>query len=142
MNNLITTFFYLGRLPIAPGTWGSMGALLVWCLIPVNFLLRILILTVTCIIGYIACEAVLKESDDSDPSYIVIDEVIGLWLALLFIPKSLFLFILGFSLFRIFDILKPSFIYQSQFMPGAKGVMVDDILAGAFTLIILLGVMA
>jgi len=142
MNNLITTFFYLGRLPIAPGTWGSMGALLVWYLIPVNYLLRILILIVTCIIGYIACEAVLKESDEPDPSYIVIDEVVGLWLALLFIPNSLFLFILGFALFRMFDILKPSFIYQSQFLPGAKGVMVDDILAGIFTLIILLGVMA
>ena len=142
MNNLITTFFYLGRLPIAPGTWGSMGALLVWYLIPVNYLLRILILIVTCIIGYIACEAVLKESDEPDPSYIVIDEVVGLWLALLFIPNSLFLFILGFALFRMFDILKPSFIHQSQFLPGAKGVMVDDILAGIFTLIILLGVMA
>jgi len=140
--NLISTFFYLGRLPKAPGTWGSLGALVVWSLIPESIVIRVGFLLMALIVGFIACENTLKQSEDPDPSYIVIDEVIGLWIALLFVPKTIFLFSLGFVLFRLFDILKPSFIYSIQFLKGSLGVMLDDILAGFLVLLILLGVMA
>ncbi|MBT5078612.1 MAG: phosphatidylglycerophosphatase A, partial [Candidatus Marinimicrobia bacterium] len=103
---------------------------------------RVVLLSITLILGFIACENTLKESDDPDPSYIVIDEVVGLWITLLFVPKTIFLFILGFLLFRLFDILKPSFIYSVQFLKGSWGVMLDDILAGILSLLILWGVMA
>ena len=139
--NLISTFFYLGKLPKAPGTWGSLGALLVWSLIPETLLFRSVVLVITLIVGFIACEITLKQSDDPDPSYIVIDEVVGLWITLLFVPKTIFLFTLGFVLFRLFDILKPSFVYSVQFLKGSFGVMLDDILAGILSLLILWGVM-
>lgn len=142
LSNLISTFFYLGELPKAPGTWGSLGALLIWSLIPETIFFRVVLLSITLILGFIACENTLKESDDPDPSYIVIDEVVGLWITLLFVPKTIFLFILGFLLFRLFDILKPSFIYSVQFLKGSWGVMLDDILAGILSLLILWGVMA
>ncbi len=142
LSYLISTFFYLGKLPKAPGTWGSLGALLVWSFIPESLFFRIILLSLTLIIGFIACENTLKESDDPDPSFIVIDEVVGLWITLLFVPKSIFLFILGFLLFRLFDILKPSFIYSVQFLKGSWGVMLDDILAGVLSLLVLWGVTA
>jgi phosphatidylglycerophosphatase A len=141
LSNLISTFFYLGKLPKAPGTWGSLGALLVWSLIPETLLFRSAVLVITLIVGFIACEITLKQSDDPDPSYIVIDEVVGLWITLLFVPKTIFLFTFGFVLFRLFDILKPSFVYSIQYLKGSLGVMLDDILAGILSLLILWGVM-
>ena len=141
LSNLISTFFYLGKLPIAPGTWGSLGALIVWSFIPESLLLRSIILVITLIIGFISCDITLRQTSDPDPSFIVIDEVVGLWLALLFVPKTIFLFTLGFVLFRLFDIIKPSFVYSVQFFKGSLGVMLDDILAGILSLLILWGVM-
>ena len=94
------------------------------------------------IIGFIACEFSLQQIDDPDPSHIVIDEVVGLWIALLFVPKTIFFFLLGFVLFRLFDILKPSFIYSVQFLKGSLGVMLDDIFAGFLVMLILWGLMA
>ena len=142
LSYLISTFFYLGKLPKAPGTWGSLGALLVWSFIPESLFFRFILLSLTLIIGFIACGNTLKESDDPDPSFIVIDEVVGLWITLLFVPKTIFLFILGFLLFRLFDILKPSFIYSVQFLKGSWGVMLDDILAGVLSLLVLWGITA
>ena len=142
LSYLISTFFYLGKLPKAPGTWGSLGALLVWSFIPESLFFRFILISLTLIIGFIACENTLKESDDPDPSFIVIDEVVGLWITLLFVPKTIFLFILGFLLFRLFDILKPSFIYSVQFLKGSWGVMLDDILAGVLSLLVLWGITA
>ena len=139
--NLISTFFYLGKLPKAPGTWGSLGALLVWTFIPEDFFFRIIVLMITLILGFFACEITLMQGNEPDPSYIVIDEVVGLWIALLFVPKTVFFFTLGFILFRIFDILKPSFIYSVQFLKGSLGVMLDDILAGILSSLILLGIL-
>jgi phosphatidylglycerophosphatase A len=142
LSYLISTFFYLGKLPKAPGTWGSLGALLVWSFIPESLFFRFILLSLTLIIGFIACGNTLKESDDPDPSFIVIDEVVGLWITLLFVPKTIFLFTLGFLLFRLFDILKPSFIYSVQSLKGSWGVMLDDILAGVLSLLVLWGVTA
>lgn len=142
LSYLISTFFYLGKLPKAPGTWGSLGALLVWSFIPESLFFRFILLSLTLIIGFIACGNTLKESDDPDPSFIVIDEVVGLWITLLFVPKTIFLFILGFLLFRLFDILKPSFIYSVQSLKGSWGVMLDDILAGVLSLLVLWGITA
>ena len=142
LSNLISTFFYLGKLPKAPGTWGSLGALFLWSFIPESLQFRFTLLVITLIIGFIACEFSLQQIDDPDPSYIVIDEVVGLWIALLFVPKTIFFFLLGFVLFRLFDILKPFFIYSVQFFKGSLGVMLDDIVAGFFVMLILWGVMA
>jgi len=139
--NLIITFFYLGYLPKAPGTFGSLGALLVWVMIPDSLEARSLIFVLTSILGFIACSYALKDFDEKDPSFIVIDEVIGLWLALLFVPKNSFLIILGFVLFRFFDIFKPSIIYAVQFKKGVYGIMLDDIVAGLMVMLILYGFM-
>ena len=63
----------------------------------------------------------------------VIDEVAGMWIALMFVPKNLILFIFGFALFRFLDIKKPLIINSVQYLPGGFGIMADDIIAGLIT---------
>ena len=72
-----------------------------------------------------------------DAGKIVIDEVVGMWITLWLVPKSLMLYAIGFVLFRVFDILKPLGVRQSQKLPGGWGVMVDDLLAGVYANLIL-----
>ena len=78
--------------------------------------------------------------DDHDPSEVVIDEAVGMGISLFMLPHSFGLYLLAFVLFRIFDIFKPSFIYQIQDLPGGWGIMVDDVLAGLFTLALVNGI--
>jgi len=78
--------------------------------------------------------------DDHDPSEVVIDEAVGMGISLFMLPHSFGLYLLAFILFRIFDIFKPSFIYQIQDLPGGWGIMVDDVLAGLFTLALVNGI--
>ena len=76
---------------------------------------------------------------DHDPSEVVIDEAVGMSISLFMLPHSLGLYILAFILFRFFDIFKPSFIYRIQNLPGGWGIMLDDVLAGFFTLAVVTG---
>ena len=78
--------------------------------------------------------------DDHDPSEVVIDEAVGMGISLFMLPHSFGLYLLAFILFRIFDIFKPSFIYQIQDLPGGWGIMVDDVLAGLFTFALINGI--
>ena len=78
--------------------------------------------------------------DDHDPSEVVIDEAVGMGISLFMLPHSFGLYLLAFVLFRIFDIFKPSFIYQIQDLPGGWGIMLDDVLAGLFTFALVIGI--
>jgi len=144
MSRTIATFFGIGLLPYAPGTWGTAAA------IPVAYGIHylggfpaLLIATLAvCLIGWWATAAATKGKDDHDPGEIVIDEVAGIWIALL--PLSYGLWHAGaephvfpwpgwvgaFILFRIFDIKKPGPIGWADRMNSSLGVMLDDILAG------------
>lgn len=73
----------------------------------------------------------------SDSSKVVIDEVAGMCITLLFVPVTVKFLIIGFVLFRFFDIVKPLFIKKAEVLPGGWGVMADDVLAGVFANIIL-----
>jgi len=129
----VATFFYLGKLPFAPGSWGSLGALLLWILLPVTFSVHLSVIVILFILGVYSSDKMAKYMDDHDPSEVVIDEVVGMGISLFMLPHSLGLYLLAFILFRIFDILKPSFIYRIQNFPGGWGIMFDDVLAGIFT---------
>ena len=80
--------------------------------------------------------------DNHDPSEVVIDEVVGMGIALFMLPHTLGLYLLAFFLFRIFDIFKPSFIYQIQDLPHGWGIMLDDVCAGLFTFALIRGITA
>ena len=136
---LIATFFYVGKLPYAPGTWGSLAALLFWLLLPSSPIVQLFILIIFFWMGVYSSDKLSKDIQAHDPPEIVIDEVVGMGIALFMLPHNFILYLIAFILFRIFDILKPSFIYHLQDLPGGFGIMVDDIIAGIFTLVIITG---
>ena len=134
------TLFYLGKLPIAPGTWGSMGALILWLFLPITISVLLSVILLLFVLGVYSSHKVAKYMQVHDPSEVVIDEVVGMGISLFMLPHSYGLYLLAFIVFRIFDILKPSFIYQVQNLPGGWGIMLDDVLAGLFTLAIVSGI--
>ena len=137
ISQLISTFFYLGKVKYAPGTIASLATLFIWySFMPENILLRLLIFLFISIIGFFSIKNSLICYNDKDPQEIVIDEVIGMSLSLLFLT-DLVIMSIAFILFRVFDILKPSVIYYSQFYNGAYGIILDDLLAGLCVSIIL-----
>jgi phosphatidylglycerophosphatase A len=135
MRKIFLTFFYSGLSPIAPGTAGSLAALLVGFIllqyIPVDtlFLLTILL----SIVAIKEIDKYEKQSETHDDKSIVIDEVVGLWLAFCIASGNLTQIILSFIYFRAFDIYKPSVIGRiDRNVKGGLGVVGDDLLAGLF----------
>lgn len=139
LSDIIVTSFYIGKLPKAPGTWASAIATIVWLnlfddsnsyLLP---FLSIILLIIGTFFSYLS----LKRSNDHDPSYIVIDEWVGQWIALSFLPVSLSYGLIALALFRFFDISKVGPVGYFEKLPGAIGVMLDDVVAGFLTLVII-----
>ena len=140
MWRFVATFFYLGKLPFAPGSWGSFGALLLWLLFPVTFSFHLSALIILFVLGVYSSNKIAKDLGDDDPSEVVIDEVVGMGISLFMLPHSLELYILAFFLFRIFDIFKPLYISRIQDLPGGWGIMLDDVMAGLLTCAIVKGI--
>ena len=136
----VATFFYLGKLPFAPGSWGSLGALLLWLLLPVIFSVQLSVIIILFVLGVYSSSRMAKYLDDHDPSEVVIDEVVGMGISLFMLPHDFLLYLLSFILFRVFDILKPSFIYRIQNLSGGWGIMLDDVLAGLITFVLVNGI--
>ena len=135
------TFFYLGKLPFAPGSWGSLGALILWIFLPYSYLLQMIMIIILFSIGVISSKKMATTMNDHDPSEVVIDEAAGMWIALFMLPHSIAIYSMAFILFRIFDIFKPSFIYRVQNLPGGWGIMMDDVLAGIIAWLICQGLL-
>lgn len=129
---MLASFFGVGYLPKAPGTWGSLAALVV-LIIPfhtLQWLLPILVVVVFAI--SLPIVSYLEKSHGHDPQFIVIDEVLGMWLVLCnpFFPKTYIFIIASFVFFRLFDIFKPYPISILQKKHGGFYILADDLLAG------------
>jgi len=147
LSRLISTGFGLGHLRPAPGTWGSAGALVAGLAIDyyLGFLVLVAATVLATILGFWACAEELRDRPGADPSEIVIDEIAGQWLTLLF-PAFAFWrmgltdwavaaypgWIAAFVFFRIFDIWKPWLVGRADRRHDAAGVMLDDLWAGLF----------
>jgi len=130
--------FLTGYFPIASGTVGSFLAILIYLFIPgfsEPYILVIFIL-IFLIIGIYTSDFAEKVYG-FDPPEVVIDEIVGMWITMLFVPKTYVLSAIGFLLFRVFDIIKPFPAKQSQQIKGGLGIMIDDLIAGFYSLIIL-----
>jgi len=141
INFIFLRYFGLGNIPFAPGTFTSLSILCIWYFIPNNFFIQFSILLIHLIAGFYFC--FLYNSNKNvikDPSYIVIDEVVGMMISLFLIPKTILAYSLAFILFRALDIFKPSIIYHSQNFEYGIGIMLDDIIAGIITLLIIIGI--
>lgn len=133
---IIATCFGLGYSPIAPGTTGSILAVLVaFFLFEKSTFFLIVSIIVIFIIGTIAASFVEKDKKLKDPSLVVIDEVAGMWISLLFIPHLWWSFLVAFGLFRLFDVIKPFPANKIQNLEGGLGIMLDDVVAGIYALI-------
>jgi len=139
---ITATFFGAGFLKPGPGTYGSIAATLIWFAV-VRKLDPYFILPVTLVmaaaatlIGIPAATRVAVESGRKDPQIVVIDEVAGQWLALALMPASIVYALLGLVLFRVFDILKPPPIRMLERLPQGTGIVVDDLGAGLYALLV------
>ena len=135
----IATGLYSGKIPKAPGTWGSLFALLPW------FFCRNLafphyaaVLAALFIIGFLTAGSAEKIIDTPDPGCIVIDEILGVFITLTAAPNHPAAWLLGFILFRFFDIVKPFPVsWVDNHLHGGIGIMMDDVIAGIYALICL-----
>jgi phosphatidylglycerophosphatase A len=140
---LIGTFFGLGRLKPGPGTWGSAGAMLSWAAIghwlPNAALMpgAIIYAALATIVGIPAATRVARACGREDPPHVVIDEVAGQMVTLIGAPLNWKALLAGFILFRVFDILKPPPVRQLERLPEGTGIIVDDLGAGVYALIVL-----
>ena len=129
---LISTFFYAGYVPKISGTAGSVCGLLLFLL--VNYSLPVTVITLLVLTA--AALLVIREAEEifgqKDSRRIVIDEVIGMMIALLFIPMKPVFIVLAFVLFRVFDITKPFPIRRIEKMESPWGVVLDDVVAAVY----------
>jgi len=135
INHLLASGFYSGHLPAAPGTWGSLLMVLLLFFFP--FLNDIYLISALSIGGIAVANFEERQTGIKDDSKIVIDEMAGQLLTFYTLKISIPVLVGGFILFRIFDITKPLLIDKVQDLPSGWGVMLDDILAGLTSLIIL-----
>lgn len=137
----LATWFGTGRLRPAPGTWGSAVAalmalpVLAWAGADTGRLILVAGVVLTCWAGVACAAAAARHFAVADPPDVVIDEVAGVWLALLVMPAQLLAQPLlavaaAFVLFRVFDIAKPWPVTWCEHLPGGWGIMADDLAAG------------
>mgnify|MGYP002630591794 FL=1 len=137
----LATLGFSGYTPKIPGTVGSFLAAVLLYFWQLKFALMpfatLLALVIIFILGVWLSTKMEEMTGKHDPQEVVIDEMMGLWIALLFIPFNIVAWGIGFILFRVFDIWKPWLIGKAQDLEGGYGIMMDDILAGVVTNIIL-----
>jgi len=138
----VATFFGAGLGKPGPGTWGSVAAVLLWAVFawglhpaPHTLLLALAAgIAVTLVAGIPAATIAARESGREDPGFVVIDEVTGQWIALLWSPIDWRHALIALVLFRAFDIVKPFPARQLERLPDGWGIVFDDVAAGLYAL--------
>ena len=139
--HLLLSLFNIGHMSQFPGTIASFISVIFWYyFMPDNWLIQIVLIVLIVFIGIVSYQLIQEGLSDKDPNYIVLDELVGMWIALILVPYRFDCFLMAFILFRYFDILKPSFIYRSQKLNGSLSVFIDDIISGVFTFLIMYSV--
>lgn len=140
---LIATFFGIGRLKPGPGTWGSVGTVILWALVSARLPTEartwatIVAAVAVTLLGIPAATRVVRATGKKDPQFVVIDEVAGQLVTLIAVPLAWKTFLAGLILFRVFDILKPPPVRQLERLPEGIGIVVDDLGAGVYALIVM-----
>lgn len=145
-HNLISTGFGSGYSPIAPGTAGALLAVVIWwayatllgdyCITQGITVALVILFTVLGVWSATVSERYWGE----DPKRVVVDEMVGTWIALLAVPANAHwgYMVAAFVLFRFFDIVKPLGIRKMENLPGGYGIMADDILSGIYGMAVIL----
>jgi phosphatidylglycerophosphatase A len=140
---LVATFFGTGLLRPGPGSWGSAATVLLWWLVSgwINPhwqpAAAMLFAALAILIGIPAATLMARATGLRDPQFVVIDEVAGQLITLIAVPVSWKSLLLGFILFRGFDIVKPPPVRQLEHLPEGFGIVLDDVAAGLYALVIM-----
>ncbi len=140
---LTATFFGFGRMRPGPGTWGSAATVVLWWLVgrqlPVSAQpwMAAALAGVATAVGIPAATRVARATGIKDPSFVVIDEVAGQLVTLIGAPIAWKSLVLGFILFRGFDIVKPPPVRSLERLPEGTGIVVDDLGAGVYALAVM-----
>ena len=137
MNNIlknIATMGFVGYLPVAPGTWGSLAGAVFAAFLNPSPTVQAILIVIGFVIGTISSTVAERVIGQTDSGHIVIDEFIGFLVSVVYLPQTYGYCIAAFFLFRFFDILKPFPIRQAErTLKGGFGIMTDDVLAGIYT---------
>lgn len=137
LTRVITSVFFIGYLPLMPGTFGSLAGLLVGVLLFPNRLIYFAFTFITLAAGLLLGGRMEKLCARKDPPVVVIDEVAGMLISMAFLapePKTL---LIAFFLFRAFDTIKPFPVNRLQYLKGGAGIMLDDVIAGLYANLVL-----
>jgi phosphatidylglycerophosphatase A len=140
---LVATFFGIGHLQPGSGTWASAVTILVWWAVARamnpdwRLCAAIVISLAVTLAGIPPSSVVARESGRKDPGFVVIDEVAGQMIALIGAPLNWKYLLAGFILFRSFDIVKPFPLRRLEKLPAGTGIMMDDVGAGLYALVLL-----
>jgi len=140
---IYSTLFGVGYFPKAPGTAGTLAAAIVYWLLPEYYFSSVsgnlIVLGCALVLSFISVFFISKAEKElgHDNGKIVIDEFLGYFLAVVFLPKTITVLIISFILFRIFDIFKPEPVNILQKLPAGWGVMTDDLMAGIYSNLVL-----
>ena len=134
LSKTIASLFGIGYFPLFPGTIASIVTAAIAYIIASNADIKLIwdieIFFVLLLIGLLSGYDLVKHKNIKDPKWFVMDEAAGMWLSLIALPKdNLWVVLIAFAMFRIFDIFKPWLIKKVEKLPGATGIMFDDVLA-------------
>ena len=129
---IIGTVLYVVKSPFAPGTVGSLVALVMWFILKPSIIdpLFLLITAGIFFVGIAVTTVLIEAWNKKDPKEIVIDEWVGMWIALYLVPHEIIWGLVSFFFFRLFDIFKPGPVQVMDDMDDSIGVMMDDVVAG------------
>ncbi len=130
----ISTLFYIGYIPVAPGTVGTFMAFLLYDFLKPSFYVQIMLIPFTYLVGVFTAQRAETILQETDSPKIIIDEFLGYMVSVFMLDMTWKNLVMAFILFRIFDILKPFPIkYIEKRLRGGYAVMTDDIIAGIYT---------
>lgn len=136
VNKLLGSGLYTGYIPFASGTFGSLAGLIIYY-IPGFEKPAVIIPAIIIVALYgIYAGSQFEKVYGKDPAECTIDEIVGMWISLLFLPKILWVSIVVFLLWRFFDIIKPYPARQLEKLNGGLGIMIDDIVSSLYVFLI------
>jgi len=134
---MLSTWFYVGNLPVAPGTAASAVGVVMAMICSSNVFFYVCVTLIVTILGFMVSGRMEEILDQKDPGCIVIDEVAGVMIAFFLLPLTPVVIVTAFFLFRAFDMFKIYPVNKFEQLKGSTGVMMDDVIAGLYTNIVM-----
>lgn len=128
----VATGFFSGYSPFVPGTCGSIVGILIYAIPGFETPLIIISISILCFIIGAYVSSVMENKLGDDPSVVVIDEIVGMWISLILLPKTFLVILITFFFFRAYDIFKPQPARYAEKYKNGWGIMLDDVVAGIY----------